>query len=47
MTGMTADHAVRLERVRKRFGEHLAVDELSLDVPQGSIYGLMSVDGRH
>lgn len=38
-------HAIELERVRKRFGAHLAVDDLSLVVPAGSIYGFIGPNG--
>jgi ABC-2 type transport system ATP-binding protein len=37
--------AVVIERVSKRFGEFLAVDDLSLEVPQGSIYGFIGPNG--
>src|SRR6266700_168102 len=34
-----------LERVSKRFAGHIAVDELSLSVPRGVIYGLLGPNG--
>jgi ABC-2 type transport system ATP-binding protein len=37
--------ALLLDRVTKRFGRHLAVDELSLAVPPGSIYGFLGPNG--
>jgi len=37
--------AITLERVTKRFGTHSAVNELSLDVPEGSIYGFIGPNG--
>jgi len=37
--------AVRLEGVTKRFAGHTAVDALSLDVPQGGIFGLLGPNG--
>src|SRR5262245_43680617 len=37
--------AIRLENVTKRFGSHTAVDNLSLDVPVGSIYGFIGPNG--
>jgi len=37
--------AVRLDRVSKRFGDHLAVDDLSLEVPVGSVYGFIGPNG--
>ncbi len=36
---------VRLEGVTKRFSGHTAVDELSLDVPKGGIFGLLGPNG--
>jgi ABC-2 type transport system ATP-binding protein len=37
--------AVRLERVTKTFGAHVAVDDLSLEVPTGTIYGFIGPNG--
>jgi len=37
--------AVRLEGVWKRFGSHNAVSDLSLEVPRGSIFGLLGPNG--
>jgi len=37
--------AVRLDGVWKRFGSHNAVSDLSLDVPRGSIFGLLGPNG--
>jgi ABC-2 type transport system ATP-binding protein len=37
--------AIRLDRVSKRFGSHLAVDDLTLDVPAGSVYGFIGPNG--
>jgi len=37
--------AVHLERVTKRFGEHTAVEGFQLDIPRGSIYGLLGPNG--
>src|SRR5437870_13558696 len=34
-----------LDRVSKRFAGHIAVDELSLSIPQGVIYGLLGPNG--
>ena len=39
------DIAVRLEGVSKRFGEHKAVSDLDLQIPRGSIYGLLGPNG--
>ncbi|MCL6458960.1 MAG: ABC transporter ATP-binding protein [Gorillibacterium sp.] len=36
---------LRIERVLKRFGEKTAVNELSLEVEQGEIYGLLGGNG--
>ncbi len=40
-----SDHAVRLERVTKRFGKQAAVSDLDLEVPRGVIYGLLGPNG--
>ena len=37
--------AIRLEQVRKVFGSHVAVDDLSLSVPAGSLYGFIGPNG--
>ena len=36
---------IQLRQVTKKFGERLAVDELSLDVPRGEIFGLLGHNG--
>jgi len=36
---------IALENVTKRFGPHLAVDDLTLTVPPGEIYGLLGHNG--
>jgi ABC-2 type transport system ATP-binding protein len=36
---------LKAESVVKKFANHLALDELSLDVPEGSIYGLLGPNG--
>src|SRR6516162_9420327 len=38
-------HAVDIDRVTKTFGKHTAVDDLSLTVPTGSIYGFIGPNG--
>lgn len=40
-----AGYAVRLEGVTKRFGHHLAVSDLNLEVERGVIYGLLGPNG--
>jgi ABC-2 type transport system ATP-binding protein len=42
---MTDEYAVRLEGVTKRFSGHTAVDHLDLEIPRGSIYGLLGPNG--
>ena len=37
--------AVEIENVTKTFGPHKAVDELSLRVPSGSVYGFIGPNG--
>ena len=38
-------HAIELENVTKAFGDHTAVDDLSLRVPMGSVYGFIGPNG--
>ena len=38
-------NAVDIEQVTKSFGEHTAVDRLTLQVPTGSIYGFIGPNG--
>ena len=38
-------HALLLDHVAKRFSGHLAVDDLSLAVPAGTIYGILGPNG--
>ena len=40
-----ADNAIDIDRITKRYAEHTAVLELSLRVPQGSVYGLLGPNG--
>lgn len=42
---MSTTHAVTIQQVTKRFGTHTAVDDLSLTVPAGSIYGFIGPNG--
>jgi ABC-2 type transport system ATP-binding protein len=37
--------AVQLEHVTKTFGKHVAVDDLSLEVPEGTVYGFIGPNG--
>jgi ABC-2 type transport system ATP-binding protein len=39
------DHALILEGVSKRYSGHTAVDDLSLKVPPGTIYGILGPNG--
>lgn len=39
------EHAVLIENVTKRFGQHVAVNGLSLQVPTGCIYGFIGPNG--
>ncbi len=40
-----SDLALELRGITKRFAEHVAVRELSLQVPRGSVYGLLGPNG--
>jgi ABC-2 type transport system ATP-binding protein len=42
---MTDGPAVRLRGVTKQFGDHTAVSSLDLEIPRGSIYGLLGPNG--
>jgi ABC-2 type transport system ATP-binding protein len=42
---MAYSAAVEIEQVTKRFGEQIAVNDLSLVVPRGSIYGFIGPNG--
>jgi spermidine/putrescine transport system ATP-binding protein len=42
---MSDDADIRLESVTKRFGEHTAVDDLTLSIPQGAFYALLGPSG--
>jgi ABC-2 type transport system ATP-binding protein len=37
--------AIEIRGVTKSFGDHIAVDDLTLDVPEGSIYGFIGPNG--
>ena len=39
------DTVLRLDRITKRYGDFTAVDELSLDVPRGSVTGFLGPNG--
>jgi ABC-2 type transport system ATP-binding protein len=39
------DHAILIEGVTKRFGKVVAVDDLDLSVPRGSLYGFIGPNG--
>ena len=38
-------NAIALHNITKRFGTHVAVDDLSLEVPTGSVYGFIGPNG--
>ncbi|HIF07812.1 MAG TPA: ATP-binding cassette domain-containing protein [Gemmatimonadetes bacterium] len=40
-----SDSAVLLDGVTKQFGSHVAVSDLTLEIPRGSIYGLLGPNG--
>jgi ABC-2 type transport system ATP-binding protein len=39
------DSILELDEVCKRYGDHLAVDRLSFEVPRGSVFGLLGPNG--
>src|SRR5262245_57713694 len=39
------DTVVRVERLSRRFGSTLALDQLSLAVPRGAVFGLVGANG--
>src|SRR5262245_44699745 len=39
------DSALVLEHIHKRFGDFVAVQDLSLDVPRGCVYGFLGPNG--
>ncbi len=45
MTIPSDDFVVRLDGITKRFGEHTAVSALDLEIPRGTIYGLLGPNG--
>ena len=45
MTPETRPVALALRGLRKRFGATLAVDDLDLDIPEGSFYGIVGPNG--
>jgi ABC-2 type transport system ATP-binding protein len=42
---MTDTNVVAIDRIAKRFSGHVAVEELSLRVPKGAVYGLLGPNG--
>jgi ABC-2 type transport system ATP-binding protein len=42
---MTHTHDISLENITKRFAGHTAVQDLSLNVPRGAVYGLLGPNG--
>ena len=45
MTGVTARAALEITSLRKRYGQKLAVDDLSLHVDEGEIFGILGPNG--
>ncbi len=39
------DPILELKHLDKRYGDHVAVDDLSVDVPRGAVYGLLGPNG--
>ena len=42
---MTEPNVVAIDRIAKRFSGHVAVEDLSLQVPKGAVYGLLGPNG--
>ncbi len=42
---MASEFALRLDKVTKRYGEYVAVNQLSFDIPAGVIYGVLGPNG--
>jgi ABC-2 type transport system ATP-binding protein len=42
---MTMNQAISVQHVSKSYGDFVAVDDLSFDIPEGSIYGLLGPNG--
>ena len=40
-----SDEAIRIDGVTKRFGEHVAVDDVSLSIPRGEFFSLLGPSG--
>ena len=36
---------LRIEHVTKRYAEHTALNDVSLSIPRGSVYGLLGPNG--
>src|SRR4051794_36314052 len=45
LTPSMTDLAIDIQNVAKRYAEHVAVRDLSLAVPRGSVYGLLGPNG--
>src|SRR6266571_2731459 len=43
--GLVNDTAIRLRSVTQAFAGHVAVKDLSMDVPRGSVFGLLGPNG--
>jgi len=39
------DSILELQHLSKRYGDHVAVDDLSFSVPRGSVFGLLGPNG--
>ena len=45
MMNTNSEMVIRLERVTKQYAKHTAVQELSLSIPRGEIYGILGPNG--
>ncbi|MHA2603163.1 MAG: ATP-binding cassette domain-containing protein, partial [Candidatus Thorarchaeota archaeon SMTZ1-83] len=45
MSSTMSEHAIKIESLTKRFGDIMAVDDLSLEIGWGELFGLLGPNG--